>query len=99
LLTGAVLGAVGATLLAPGFLTWYNTPGGMGQALCNCPELVRTTAAQLVQAQLTGAGIGAAASLVLGIFFVRARRQRQQAVVAPHPADRAMPPPDMGAGE
>ncbi len=78
-LAGAIVGAVGATLIAPGFLTWYNTPGSAGQALCNCPELVRATSSQLIQAQLIGAAIGAGASLVVGVLVVRARKNKRKA--------------------
>jgi hypothetical protein len=75
-LAGAILGAISATIIAPGFLTWYNTPGGMGQALCNCPELVHATTTQLIKAQLYGSAIGAIAFMVLGIIYVRARGRR-----------------------
>ena len=56
---GALLGGIAATLVTPGLLAWYNTPA-VGQALCNCPEVVRATATALIHGQLIGTAIGAA---------------------------------------
>ena len=87
-LLGALVGAIVASLLAPGFLTWYNTPGASTQSLCNCPELTREVTAQLLRAQLIGAAVGGIAfgiaALVLG------RRKK------PAPAAAPLDPPPAG---
>lgn len=74
-LIGAVLGAVVATVVGPGMVAWYNAPGS-GTALCNCAEIIRSTADSLVHAQLIGAGAGAAVFLILSIVLsVRGRKK------------------------
>jgi hypothetical protein len=68
---GALVGVGGAALVAPGFLTWNNTPG-QGQALCNCTEVTRSTANDIVHYQLIGAVAGAVVFLLLGLLILRA---------------------------
>lgn len=88
-IAGAIAGVVIATLIAPGFIAWYNTPGGTAQALCNCVDIVRQTTAQLIRGQLIGAGAGAAA-FVLGAIVVRflgRERKKPEAGETPLPAD------------
>lgn len=73
LLGGAILGDVVAVLSARAFLPWDNTPG-MGQALCNCPEVTKNTIDAMIRWQLIGAAVGAVAGLVVGVLVVRGRR-------------------------
>jgi hypothetical protein len=79
LLAGILLGAVVASLFAPGYLVWYNTPG-TGSAMCNCTEATRETASSLIRAQITGSVIGGTLLLILAIVLsFRARRLRPTA--------------------
>src|SRR5215211_8836549 len=81
-LVGILLGIVIASLFAPGYLVWYNTPG-TGSAMCNCTEVTRETASAMIRAQITGSVIGGIILLALGIVFsVRARRRPAPAVGA-----------------
>jgi hypothetical protein len=82
---GMALGTLVADVTAPGILTWYNIPGG-GQALCNCADLVRSTANSLVNAHLIGAGVGAVVCLILGLLL-----RRKPAHPAPLPVPPATP--------
>lgn len=76
---GTLVGAVVASLIAPGFLTWYNTPGdATAQTMCACAPLVRSTAEQLIRGQLIGAGVGAAVFFIVGVLFVRGRALRRK---------------------
>jgi hypothetical protein len=76
-LLGAVIGHALATLIAPGVLTWYNTPGASsGQAICDTQKMSHDIFSQLIRAQLIGAAVGAAVFVVLGILFVRYRSRR-----------------------
>jgi hypothetical protein len=83
MLSGAITGVVVSTFLARGFLTWYNTPGGTAQALCNCTDVVRATAESLVDAQLIGGMVGSVLFLIVGILIMNARRNKAGAPVAP----------------
>jgi hypothetical protein len=85
LLTGIVLGAVVASLFAPGYLVWYNTPG-TGSAMCNCTDVTRETASSMMRAQITGSAIGGALFLILGIVLsIRGRRRPPPALEAQSP--------------
>lgn len=86
-LLGAVLGHAVATLIAPGFITWYVTPGGTGtsQVICNTAEMARDIFSSLIRAQLIGAAVGAVGFIVLGILVVRARAARAAASSSPLP--------------
>jgi len=79
---GALLGGLVATLSAPRFLTWDNTPG-MGTALCNCADVTRQTAGKLINAQMTGCAVGAGLGLIAGIAFKVMRRKKGEAPTAP----------------
>jgi hypothetical protein len=85
-LSGAILGMLAVSLLAPSFITWYVTPGVQGQALCNCPKLAHSVIGQLLEAQLVGAIVGAILFLVVGVLFGRSRK-RAVPPAAPGPAD------------
>ncbi len=82
----AIIGAVVATLIAPGFVTWYNTPDEMSEAMCKCVPLVRTATSQLIRAQLFGIAGGGGAGLVLGTLFARSRAVKRRAQAPTPPA-------------
>jgi hypothetical protein len=76
-LLGAIVGDVLATLIAPSFLTWYNTPGaGAIQTICEPATMSRTIFNQLIRSQLVGALVGAVALAVVGALVVRRRMAR-----------------------
>ncbi|MBI5507973.1 MAG: hypothetical protein HY903_04360 [Deltaproteobacteria bacterium] len=75
---GGLCGALVASLVAPRLITWYVTPGGPSQALCNCPELAHLVVTELLQAQGIGAGVGALLAIVLAAVLGR-RRDRSGA--------------------
>ena len=65
---GAIIGDVFATLIAPRFLTWYNTPGaGAVQTICDMKMMSETIFTQLIRAQAIGAGIGLGMGMAIGI--------------------------------
>lgn len=94
-LIGAVLGHVVATLIAPGLIAWYVTPGGTGtgQVICNTAEMARDIFSRLIRAQLIGAGVGAAAFIVLGIVVLRSRARRAAAAASPASPSASPPRP------
>lgn len=81
---GGLLGAVTGTVIGRQFVPWYNEPG-QGSALCNCTEIIRSTMASLIRAQLLGAAIGAAVLLIVSIVFVARGGKKAQAPVTPTP--------------
>ncbi|MFN0061864.1 MAG: hypothetical protein ACKVPX_05030 [Myxococcaceae bacterium] len=85
-LLGALTGAVVASWVWPNYLAWNNTPG-VGQALCDCVQVTRDTASQLIRAQ----AIGAVAGALLFSFFAVVFFRREKPAQAPAPA--APPPP------
>lgn len=92
MLLGAILGAIGASLIVPATLSWYNEagflsqPGGSQvQALVNIPQLIRYATSRLIRGQLIGAGVGAGLFLVVGLI---ASARRHPAPVSPPPASR-----------
>jgi hypothetical protein len=91
-LLGAVAGFAVASWVTPGILTWNNTPG-LGQALCNCTESTRNTAAALIHYQLVGMGLGAVAAAVGGGVILRRRGQTAKAKAT----KSETPPPPPGA--
>lgn len=79
---GAIVGDVLATLIAPRFLTWYNTPGaGSIQTICNIEQMSQHIFSQLIQAQLVGSLVGVL--LFIGIGVVVVRRRSSRAIAAP----------------
>jgi hypothetical protein len=72
-LSGAVLGTIAASLIAPSFLISQNTTR-FPEAQCNCIQVTRDTADSLIRWQLVGAAIGAGLLLIVGI-LLRLRRQ------------------------
>jgi hypothetical protein len=94
---GGVLGDVVTMMIAPGMLTWFQTPG-TGSALCNCVDVSRQTATSLVHAQLAGTCIGAVSLAVVGELLWRlwdARRHRKEiaAAASSSSSSSAAPPP------
>ena len=87
---GFITGILVTMAAAPAFLAWYNTPGGAGQAMCNCMDLVRATSDSLVQWELIGGGVGAVAFLAAGLFWPR-RAPKVKTTPAPQPP-AAQPP-------
>ena len=74
---GAIIGDVIASLVAPRFLTWYNTPGaGAIQTICDMKTMSETIFSQLIQAQLIGAITGAVVLAVAGGLIARRRMGR-----------------------
>lgn len=77
-LIGAIVGDVLATLIAPSFLTWYNTPGaGAVQTICDIRQMSQTIFDQLIRAQLIGAVAGAVVLAVVGVVVARRRMARE----------------------
>jgi gas vesicle protein len=79
MLSGAIVGEVIATIVAPSFITWWNTPGvGAPQAICDLPAIFHKSIHDLILGQLIGAVLGAAIAMILGIAVSRgvARRAR-----------------------
>lgn len=82
---GAIIGDVLSTLIAPRFLTWYNTPGaGSIQTICNIEQMSQHIFDQLIRAQVVGSAIGAALFIAAGVVVVR--RRSAHAPAAPPPA-------------
>lgn len=67
---GALLGIVVASIIGPMYIAWDNTPA-QGQALCNCADCVRSTAARLIKHQLMGAALGVVSLLAVGVVILR----------------------------
>jgi hypothetical protein len=89
-LLGALLGVVGASLIIPPTLSWYNESGflsqpqgGQVQALVNIPQVIRYTTTRLIKGQLIGGILGAAGGLLVGILAARAGRQKPVATPSP----------------
>lgn len=79
-LAGALIGAAIASWVVPPALSWYTTPGGLPrgaevQAVVQISEVIRYSTSRLIQGQLIGAGIGAAAGLTIAVLLhMRSRR-------------------------
>jgi hypothetical protein len=79
---GAVLGLLAASLTAPGYIAWDNTPG-TGQALCECAKVAKETAGRLLSIQAESAAVGGTLFLIVGIVVeVRRRKKATPAVAA-----------------
>jgi hypothetical protein len=79
MLLGALAGVFLAAWIVPPTLAWYSAPGGLPkgaqiQAVVEIPEVIRYATGKLIRWQIISAGIGAAAGLVLGLFFGARRR-------------------------
>ncbi|MBI3184444.1 MAG: hypothetical protein HYZ28_20100 [Myxococcales bacterium] len=92
LLGGAILGAVVASLVAPGLISWYNTPGAMVPPGFDLSPFARQVTNALLRAQLIGAGVGAAAAAALAVFVFRAKKKAEAPLPAtPAPVKAAQP--------
>ena len=83
-LTGALIGAVVASVLVPPALAWYSAPGGLPQgaqiqAVVQIPEVIRYATSHLIRGQLIGAFIGALVGVAFGVFMRLPARRRQPA--------------------
>lgn len=88
LLLGAACGNAVATLIAPGFLSWYNTPGdnlGATQQICNLGLIVKQTANSLIRAQLIGSLVGGVVFVIAGLVIARMRTVKAHPPAAPPP--------------
>ncbi len=93
LAVGAALGDIVTMLMAPSFVTWFQTPA-VGSALCNCADVSRDTAEALVRAQLIGTAVGALSLAVVGEVAWRlwdARRRRNLLALITVPSSPAGP--------
>jgi hypothetical protein len=78
ILSGALVGILAASLIAPPALSWYSAPGGLPkgaqiQAIVEIPEVIRYATGKLMRAQLIGAGIGAVLGAVASFMTRRTR--------------------------
>jgi hypothetical protein len=71
MLGGSILGAVVASLIAPGMITWYNEPGFGTPAGFNLGPFAEAVTRSLLRAQLIGAVLGALLLLALGVVLNR----------------------------
>ena len=83
-LTGALIGAVIASVLVPPALAWYSAPGGLPQgaqiqAVVQIPEVIRYATSHLIRGQAIGAFIGALVGMAFGVFMHLPARRRQPA--------------------
>lgn len=88
-LTGALVGAVVASLVAPGMYTWYATPGaGVSSELLNRASVIHDATQSLLRAQAIGTAVGAAVFLVFGALWARgsASRRKRRKLDHPEPA-------------
>lgn len=76
LLSGAIVGAVVASLIAPGLYAWAATPGETTQEIISRVSVIREATSMLMKAQGIGAGAGALAGLIVGVLFSRSLSRR-----------------------
>ena len=85
---GGFVGDVVAMALGPRAIAWYHTPG-LGQALCQCEDVTRETAAWIIKLQLVATVGGGALFVVVGVIGSLVWRRRSQAaalaLVSPSP--------------
>ena len=78
MLSGAIVGAIVASLIVPPMLSWYTSPGGLPQgaqiqAVVQIPDVVRYVTGRL----LWGQGIGAVIGAILGLVVSRMSGRKQ----------------------
>jgi hypothetical protein len=68
-LAGALLGVATASFVVPPMVSWYMTPGGVGNgaAMVQIPETIRYATTFLLKGQAIGAGVGAVLGLILAV--------------------------------
>lgn len=76
LLSGAIIGAVVASLIAPGLYAWAATPGETTQEIISRVSVIREATSMLMKAQAVGAGVGGLAGLIAGVIVARALSRR-----------------------
>lgn len=92
---GALVGIAASTFWGPKFLEWRQS-SGVKDAMCQCTELVRVTARNLVELQLYGAAGGAVVFAIAGLLVQRSlgkRRERKLAAAAAEKAASQINPP------
>lgn len=91
MLGGALLGIAVASLVVPPALAWYSSPGGLPQgaqiqAIVQISEVIRYSTSKLIQWQLVGAAIGAAAGITAGVLYNRKSKPKSPNSDIPLPA-------------
>lgn len=75
MLSGALVGAVLASVIVPPMLSWYATPGlpqgASIPSLVQVPDVIRSTVSRLLWGQAIGAALGAVGGLAISIAFRR----------------------------
>lgn len=77
LLSGVILGAVIASLIAPALYTWTHSPAAGTQEIISRVEVIREATGMLLRAQSLGAGIGGLAGLIAGVLVARSLGRRE----------------------
>jgi hypothetical protein len=83
ILGGAILGAIVASLVAPGLINWWNTPGISVPPGYDLSGTTREIISSFISAQLIGAGLGAVLVTVLGVLILKAFTKRAPAPAVP----------------
>ncbi len=73
---GALFGVITASLVMPKYLTWDNTTGMAGKALCDCADCAKVSTSRFLSGQITGGGVGAGLGVAAGIAWVMIRRKK-----------------------
>lgn len=74
---GAIVGAVVASLLAPGLISRLTQPAALAPKGFDLSPFAKDVMGALLRAQLIGAGVGAALALLAGFLIVRGRSARR----------------------
>lgn len=77
LLSGVILGAVIASLIAPALYTWTHSPSAGTQEIITRVEVIREATGMLLRAQSLGAGVGGLAGLIVGVLVARSLNRRE----------------------
>jgi hypothetical protein len=89
LLFGAIAGAIAASVIAPGMITWYDTPGpGVPPGFDLSPH-TRSVVSRLLLAQAIGAGLGGVALAIVGALIAKAQSKKSPAPSVPPPQGSA----------
>ena len=77
LLSGVIVGAIIASLIAPALYTWSHSPGAGTQEIVSRVEVIREATSMLLRAQTLGAGVGGLAGLIAGFLIARATNRKE----------------------